>query len=150
MVNLPPRVLTMDDSKSRALGAFFRVYGWLSLLLFTVLLAAFTFDLPAFDTGGPLNWMLWGGVNDHIAPMLLAVYVVWSLYIIRAARDPLANTLFLEFTVWANVAHGVVMIPEALMAPEFTVKFATDIPMVFLPAIAWIALRPSSTHARNA
>jgi hypothetical protein len=35
------------------------------------------------------------------------------------------------------------MVPRALMAPEYYGKFATDIPWVFLPAIAWIALRPS-------
>jgi hypothetical protein len=150
MEDLPPKVLTMDDPKLRALQMFFRLFGWLSLLLFSVLLAAFVFGLKAFDTGGPLNWMLWGGVGDHVAPMLLAVYVVWSVYIIKAARDPVAQRLFLEFTVWANVAHGVVMIPHALMAPEFMVKFATDIPMVFLPAIAWITLRPQSMKRRDA
>ena len=134
----------MDESKLRSFQIFLRVYGWLSLFLFAGLLAGFTLELSAMNPGGSLSWLAWGPVTDPVPPMLLAVYVVWSIYIIRAARDPLANRTFLEFTVWANVAHGIGMIPHALGAPEFRVKFLTDIPWVFLPAIAWFALRPSS------
>src|SRR5215813_2130945 len=108
--------IPMPDSRAGALSLFLRIYGWASLMLFSVLLAAFTFRLPAFDTGGSLHWTVWGPLTDHVAPMLLAVYVVWSIYIIKAARDPIGNATFLEFTAWANAAHGVVMIPHALMS----------------------------------
>ena len=137
----------MNDSRVSGMSLFLRIYGWASLALFTTLLAAFTFRLPAFDTGGSLHWMVWGPLSDHVAPMLLAVYVVWSIYLIKAARDPLGNALFIEFTVWANVAHGIVMIPHALMSPEYTVKFFTDIPWVFVPAVAMLALRPTGRRA---
>jgi hypothetical protein len=137
----------MEESRVRVLSLFLRVYGWASLILFTTLLTAFTLQLPLFDTGGTLHWTVWGPLSDHVAPMLLAVYVVWSVYIIKAARDPIANALFLEFTAWANVAHGIVMIPHALMAPEYTIKFVTDIPWVFLPAVALLALRPRARRA---
>src|SRR4051812_20829356 len=104
----------MNDSRTTGLPLFLRIYGWASLALFTTLLAAFTFRLSAFDTGGSLHWMVWGPLSDHVAPMLLAVYVVWSIYLIRAARNPQENASFIEFTVWANVAHGIVMIAHAL------------------------------------
>jgi hypothetical protein len=132
----------MDDSRLGGLSLFLRVYGWLSLILFTVLLSAFILQLPAFDTGGVLHWSVWGPLSDPVAPMLLAVYVVWSVYIIKAARDPITNARFLEFTAWANAAHGIVMIPHALMSPEYTIKLVTDIPWVFAPAVALVALRP--------
>jgi hypothetical protein len=42
------------------------------------------------------------------------------------------------------------MVPHALMSPEYHVKFLTDIPWVFLPAIALWLLRPSSNGRQTA
>ena len=61
----------------------------------------------------------------------------------------MANKMFLDFTAWANVAHGISMVPHALMAPEYQIKFLTDIPMVLLPAIALWLLRPSSKERQS-
>jgi hypothetical protein len=140
----------MNDSRLHMFKQFLRIYGWLSLVLFGVLMIGFIVQPASWNVGGRWHWLIWDSVTDHVAPMLVAVYVVWSIYIIRAARDPIANKTFLEFTVWANVAHGIAMVPHALMAPDYYGKFATDIPWVFLPAIAWIALRPFSMKQRNA
>jgi hypothetical protein len=90
--------------------------------------------------------LIWDRVTDPIPPMLFAVYIVWSIFIYRAARDPLAHKMFLDFTAWANVAHGIAMVPHALMTPEYHIKFLTDIPWVLLPAIAIAFLRPSSSQ----
>jgi hypothetical protein len=139
----------MQDSKVRGLSVFLRVYGWASLLLFTGLMIGFVTKAQALDEGSSWHWLIWDRVGDHVAPMLLAVYIVWSIFIIRAARDPLANKTFLDFTIWANVAHGIAMVPHALMAPDYHIKFLTDIPWVFVPAIAIPLLRPRETGARS-
>jgi hypothetical protein len=133
-----------DDSRLRLLKTFLRVYGWLSLTLFVVLMIGFIVQPASWDVGGRWHWLIWDRVTDHVAPMLIAVYIIWSIFIIRAARDPMANKVFLDFTAWANIAHGISMAPHALMTPEYQVKFLTDIPMVLLPAIALWTLRPSS------
>ena len=104
----------------------------------------FIMQPASWDIGGQWHWLIWDRITDPVAPMLLAVYIVWSVYIIRSARDPIANMFFLEFTAWANVAHGVSMIPHAMMTPDYHAKFFTDIPMVFLPALALWLLRPTS------
>jgi len=140
----------MDSQNLRALQAVIRWYGWFSLALFSFLMVGFVFQWPAFDVGGSMHWMIWDRVADHVAPMLLAVYVVWSVYLIRIARDPLANITFLDFTAWANLAHGASMIPHALMTPDYHIKFFTDIPMVVVPALAWLAVRRSFIAQRPA
>lgn len=132
------------------LKRFLSIYGWLSLVLFSGLLIAFAIQAPALDVGGRWHWLIWGRIMDPVPPMLLAVYVVWSIYIIRAARDPMANKMFIEFTVWANVAHGISMVPHALMAPEYRLKFLTDIPWVLLPLIALWLMRPSANLRQSA
>ena len=139
----------MKDSGLPALKTFLSIYGWLSLLLFGGLMIGFISQPASWDVGGRWHWLIWDRISDHVAPMLLAVYIVWSIFIIRAARDPIANKLFIDFTVWANVAHGISMIPHALMAPEYRIKFLTDIPWVMIPAIALLLLRPSSTKERQ-
>ena len=42
------------------------------------------------------------------------------------------------------------MMPHAIMAPDYHIKFLTDIPMVLVPAIAWLAARKSFIAARTA
>jgi len=139
----------MDDSRDRGLSIFLRIYGWASLLLFSGLMVGFVMQAQALDEGSAWHWLIWDRIGDHVAPMLLAVYVVWSIFIIRAARDPIANATFLDFTIWANVAHGIAMIPHALMAPDYHIKFLTDIPWVFVPAIAIPLLRPREATTRS-
>lgn len=133
----------MEDSKLRQLKLFLRVYASLSLILFTALLLGFATQFPLLDEGGAWHWMSWDRVTGHVAPMLFAVYIVWSIFLLRAARNPLAHTMFLDFTVWANVAHAISMVPHALASPEYHIKFLTDIPWVLLPAAAITLLRPS-------
>jgi hypothetical protein len=139
----------MNDSRLPMLKHFLRIYGWLSLVLFGSLMIGFIVQPASWDVGGRWHWLIWDRVTDHVAPMLLAVYIVWSVFIIRAARDPMANKMFLDFTAWANVAHGISMVPHALMAPDYRVKFLTDIPWVLLPAIALWLLHPSSKEERQ-
>ncbi|MDQ6828278.1 MAG: hypothetical protein M3081_05370 [Gemmatimonadota bacterium] len=139
----------MDSSKTGLLKIFLRVYGALSLVLFSALLLGFIVQPSSLDVGGGMHWLIWDHVSDHVAPMLLAVYVVWSIFILRAARDPLAHAMFLDFTIWANVAHAIAMVPHALASPEYHIKFLTDIPWVLLPVIVIPLLRPSRRTVRG-
>ena len=134
------------DQKLRLLKVFLRVYAVLSLILFSGLMIGFVAKAPILDPGGAWHVLIWDRVTDPIPPMLFAVYIVWSIFIFRAARDPLAHPMFLDFTAWANLAHGISMVPHALMSPEYHIKFVTDIPWVLLPAIAIASLRPSASQ----
>jgi hypothetical protein len=65
--------------------------------------------------------------------MLLIIYIVWGIFLLLAARDPQSYTSFLSFTMWANLAHGLLMAVQA--ATEFHhywSKFFTDIPFVLI------------------
>ena len=138
-----------DDAKLRALKVFLRAYAILSLILFGGLMIGFVVRAPILDPGGAWHVLIWDRVTDPIPPMLFAIYIVWSIFIYRAARDPLAHKMFLDFTAWANAAHGVAMLPHALMMPQYHIKLLTDIPWVFLPVIAIAFLRPSSSQHGN-
>ncbi|MEU6645992.1 DUF6632 domain-containing protein [Saccharomonospora sp. NPDC046836] len=124
----------------RGFTIFLRVYGAITVILFTLLFLGFMANTSLLaEQGGPLNWLIWNDVrfgdeHAHVPPMLLLIYVVWGAFLLRAARDPLAHRSFLDFTMWANAAHGVLMTFQAAMEIDrYWSKFLTDIPFVLLP-----------------
>ncbi|MEO3876061.1 DUF6632 domain-containing protein [Nonomuraea sp. B12E4] len=134
----------------RALAVFLRVYGVLSLAIFVPLFIGFLVRTPLLaEAGGPLNWTIWNDVvsgheHAHVPPMLFAIYIVWAVFLLVAARDPLAHTSFLSFTMWANLAHGLLMVAQAAMdLDRYWSKFLTDIPFILILAIGIFLLRPS-------
>ena len=141
----------MTDPQPRlaALSTFLRVYGVVSVLLFGWLLIGFAIRAPILAEGGSLHWMLWndlqcGAEPCHVPPMLLIVYFVWGVFFFLAARKPAAYASFLSFTMWANLAHGLLMGAQAAtMMDHYTMKWFTDIPYCLVLALGIYLLRPS-------
>src|SRR3984893_3357341 len=104
--------------KLAALKIFLRVYGVLTLIIFSLLFVGILVETPLLsEHGGALNWTIWndvrfGNEHNHVPPMLMIIYIVWGVFLIRAARNPPAYLSFLSFTMWANLAHGVLMAGE--------------------------------------
>jgi hypothetical protein len=141
------------DSPSRKLAAFrvfLRVYGVLTIAIFTLLFVGFMVQTPLLaEHGGALNWTIWNDVrfghdHAHVPPMLLLIYVVWGVFLLRAAGNPQAYSSFLSFTMWANLAHGVLMAVQAAMdIDRYWSKFLTDVPFVLILALGIYLLRPN-------
>jgi hypothetical protein len=110
---IPPEL-----TDTRRLTVFLRVYGVVMVVLFTFLFIAFMVEAPILaENGGSLNWLIWNDVrfghdHAHVPPMLFVIFVVWGVFLLRAARNPRAYSSFLDFTIWASVAHGLLMIGQ--------------------------------------
>ena len=135
-----------NELKIKRLKIFLRVYGVLTLLIFSILAIGFIFQLPDFNPGGKYNWLIWDDVYGHVGPMLVIIYLVWGVYFFIAATDPVKYRTFLDFTMWANAAHGVLMIPMALYGSMYHSKFLTDIPFILILALGIFLWRPDSTQ----
>jgi len=145
-----------ESKKLVRLATFLRVYGVFSLLLFSLLFVGFSVQAPLLadrfdDRGqGALNWTIWNGVRCggemcHVPPMLFTIYLVWGVFFLRAARNPLAYSSFLNFTMWANLFHGLLMVVQALMNMDhYWSKFFTDIPFILSITAGIYLWRPSS------
>jgi hypothetical protein len=114
--------ITQRDNPSRGLAAFrifLRVYGVLTLAIFVSLLVGFLAQSPLLaEHGGVLNWTIWndvrcGSAHLHVPPMLMVIYIAWGVFLLRAASDPRSYASFLSFTMWANLAHGLLMAVQA-------------------------------------
>ena len=78
--------------------------------------------------------------------MLLLIYVVWGVFLLRAAGNPQAYAPFLNFTMRANLAHGLLMVVQAAMDfDRYWSKFLTDIPFVLILALGTTCCGPVRT-----
>ncbi len=87
----------------------------------------------------------WGHGNHAPEVMLGSVYVVWSLFLLVAARKPQANRTFIEFTIAGNLAHWFAMSIMALTMYGQLYHLYTDclVPLLSAAFVAavWIPAR---------
>lgn len=133
-----------QDTKFRKLKLFLRIWAVLCILVMSINWSAFIFKNLQFNPGGPWHWLIWDDVYGHVGPMLFAIYIVWSVYLFKVSDDPVRNKQFLDFTLWSNLAHGVVMIPMALDDVMYHTKFLTDIPFILLLSVGIYMWGPGS------
>ncbi|MGE5801695.1 MAG: DUF6632 domain-containing protein [Gemmatimonadota bacterium] len=79
--------------------------------------------------------------NPSYEAMMAAVHIVWAVMLWRAASSPEQHTLFIDFTIWANVAHGIVMLIATPLQKSVFMAFIEGIPLLAIAAILWW-LRP--------
>ena len=138
-----------SDQKASWLQLFLRVYGAASLLLFSTLFVAFAVRAPILDEGGALQWAIWDSVHGHVGPMLFVIYLVWAVFLIRAASNLRAHASFLDFTIWANLAHGVLMIYQTAASHHDGAKAFTDVPWILALPIVIGSLRGAYARRRD-
>src|SRR6266545_8351809 len=115
-------MITNESKKLAALAIFLRIYGVLTLIIFGPLFVGFAVQTPllADEPRGALNWLIWNGIRCgsepcYVPPMLFTIHIVWGVFFFLAARKPLAYVSFLNFTMWANLFHGLLMVLQAGM-----------------------------------
>jgi len=136
-----------QTSKLKSLKIFLNVFGIFSLLLFGGLFSLTSFDAAIMQEGGALRFMRWDVLSKHVELMLEAVYLVWGVFMLMAARKPLAYVSFLNFTLWANLVHGLLMIPQAMMV-GMMFKMFTDVAYCLILALGLLILIPKGEEAK--
>jgi hypothetical protein len=91
----------------------------------------------------PSGWTWHVGHSDY-PMMIVGIYATLGVFLILAARDPLANLSLIWFTVWSSVVHGGIMTVQAVTQPEQMGHLAGDVPALFIVAVALAILTPRS------
>jgi hypothetical protein len=73
--------------------------------------------------------------------MMAAIHIVWAVMLWRAYDDPARHTLFIDFTIWASAAHGVVMLIATPMQKGLVMTIFEGLPLLVIAAVLWW-LRP--------
>jgi hypothetical protein len=84
--------------------------------------------------------------NAYYESMLAAIHIVWAVMLWRASGNPSQHTLFIDFTVWANAAHGLVMIIATPIQKGAVMMVIESLPLLMIAAVLWWLRPRSSTH----
>lgn len=79
--------------------------------------------------------------NPHYESMMAAIHIVWAVMLWRAAGNPAKHSLFIDFTIWANAAHGLVMLIATPMQKGALMTAIEALPLLGIALLLWW-LRP--------
>jgi hypothetical protein len=79
--------------------------------------------------------------------MMLSVYVTLGVFLLLAARDPLANRSLISFTAWSSFAHAALMAVQAFRNVIARGELV-GVAVLVIIGVALIALAPAKSVAR--
>ncbi len=89
----------------------------------------------------PAGWTWHTGHSDYPL-MIVGIYATLGVFLMRAARDPLAHLSLIWFTVWSSVVHGAIMTAQSFATPGHRGHLLGDVPALFIIAAVLAALTP--------
>jgi len=98
----------------------------------------------------PSGWSWHTGQSHHLPhylQMILGVYATLGVFLLIAARNPLAHLSLIWFTVWSSVVHAAIMAIQALENPDQIGHLWGDVPALLIVAAVLAVLTPRGTAA---
>ena len=89
----------------------------------------------------PSGWG-WTPPQPEYEQMIMGVYATLGVFLILAAKDPLAHASLIWFTVWSSIVHGGIMLVQAIVDETDRANLLGDVPALFLVAIVLWYLMP--------
>ncbi len=97
----------------------------------------------------PSGWG-WTPAQPEYEQMIIGVYATLGVFLILAAKDPMANASLIWFTVWSSAVHAGIMFVQAIVDETERANLLGDIPALFLVAIVLAYLMPRRKPAESA
>ncbi|HXY03460.1 MAG TPA: DUF6632 domain-containing protein [Terriglobales bacterium] len=90
----------------------------------------------------PSGWR-WQPNQPEYEQMTLGVYATLGIFLLLAARNPLANRSLIAFTAWSSLVHAGIMAVQAFQNTSERGHLVGDIPALVIVGVALIALAPA-------
>lgn len=113
---------------------------YLSLALYVVG-AIFIFGVYLMMIVWPSGWA-WTPRQPEYEQMIMGVYATLGVFLILAAKDPLAHASLIWFVVWSSIVHGGIMLVHAIVDETERGHLIGDVPALFLVAAILAFLIP--------
>ncbi|MFV8781112.1 DUF6632 domain-containing protein [Microbulbifer sp. SA54] len=85
----------------------------------------------------PEGWG-WTPRQPEYEQMIMGIYATLGVFLILAARDPLANRSLIWFTIWSSIVHGGIMLIQALADKTERANLLGDVPaLLIVAALLW-------------
>jgi uncharacterized protein DUF6632 len=89
----------------------------------------------------PSGWTWHTGHSDYPL-MIVGIYATLGVFLIMAARNPLAHLSLIWFTVWSSVVHGAIMLAQSFSSTMNHGHLLGDVPALFIVAAVLAVLTP--------
>lgn len=89
----------------------------------------------------PAGWTWHTGQSDYPL-MIVGIYATLGVFLILAARDPLAHLSLIWFTVWSSLVHAGIMAFQASANPMHHGHLLGDVPALLIVAVLLAVLTP--------
>jgi sterol desaturase/sphingolipid hydroxylase (fatty acid hydroxylase superfamily) len=101
-----------------------------------------------------MNWVWpsgwgWEPRQPEYEQMIMGVYATLGIFLVRAAKDPLANLSLIWFPIWSSAVHAAIMAVQAIMDVTERANLLGDVSALFLVAIVLWYLLPKGASASN-
>ena len=85
----------------------------------------------------PSGWAWHPGppADSEYFMMIVGVYATLGIFLILAARDPLAHRSLILFTIWSSLVHAAIMAVQAMASPAQHGHLMGDVPALVLVAV---------------
>lgn len=109
----------------------------------------FIFGIWLLGIVWPSGWVWHAGGRSDYLEMILAVYATLGIFLILAARNPLANLSLIWFVVWSSIVHGGVMAVQSFSGDHMG-HLCGDVLALFAVAavLAWLTPREAKAEPR--
>jgi len=97
----------------------------------------------------PSGWS-WSPNQPEYEQMIMGIYATLGVFLIIAAKDPLAHASLIWFTIWSSIVHAGIMLVQAVFDETERANLLGDIPALFLVAIVLWYLMPKDTATADA
>lgn len=137
-----------DTVRTTQLRLFLRVLSIGFLAAFIPWITLILLNAPMLAPGGTLApFLRFQPYNAYYESMLAAIHIVWAIILWRASGNVAQHALFIDFTIWANAAHGLVMIIATPIQKGPVMMVIESLPLLVIAAVLWW-LRPRQVHCR--
>ena len=107
----------------------------------------FTFGIWPLGIVWPSGWVWHEGGRSEYLEMILGIYATLGVFLMIAARDPVAHRSLIWFTIWSSIVHGGIMGVQSLTNPMHIGHLIGDAPALIVVAIVLAVLTPRQTAA---
>lgn len=94
------------------------------------------------------GWAWHTGHSDYPL-MIVGIYATLGVFLIRAAKNPLANLSLIWFTVWSSIVHGGIMAIQSFTSHGQHGHLVGDVPALFIIAGVLGVLTPRAQEIRS-
>ena len=91
----------------------------------------------------PSGWG-WTPAQPEYEQMIMGIYVTLGIFLVRAAKDPMAHLSLIWFTIWSSIVHATIMLVHAIIDETEKANLIGDIPALFLVAFVLWFLMPKT------